>query len=153
MSCLLPGGAVLGILEDYALCGKLIPYLIGTGVILILLGFGTLRNELFDIFLERVAVLNLFGDEAEGKHPVEILNDLYFGIARRMLLECIIQDGEGQRGIEVVAESGVEFLTQGRDGGLVDLAIAGLQGGDLGQELLVGPGCISSVGFSMRSIT
>ena len=104
MSCLLPGGAVLGILEDYALCGKLIPYLIGTGVILILLGFGTLRNELFDIFLELVAVLNLFGDEAEGKHPVEILNDLNFGIARRILLECIIQDGEGQRGIEVVAE-------------------------------------------------
>ena len=76
---------------------------------------------------------------------VEIVQHEQLSGVVRLVLEHVVERGDGQRGIEVVAESGVEFLTQGRDGGLVDLAVAWLQGGDLGQELLVGPGCVVEV--------
>ena len=77
-------------------------------------------------------LISLFA-QVKAQHLVKVIKNKQFRCIVGLILEHVIQSCNGERRVEVVAERSVEFFSQNRHSIFVNLSIAGLQCGDLGQ--------------------
>jgi len=83
--------------------------------------------------------------QVKAQYLVEIIKDEQLRRVVGLVFEHVVQCCNRKRGIQIIAERGVEFLAQCGHGSLVDLAVAGLQRSDFRQQLLIRSGSIVKV--------
>ena len=153
---MLPLGAAGDIGDLDALCFQLVANAVGFGEVFGLLGVVARldlrcdRRIVIAILAEDgirargrllrcIALADLIGlfAEVKAQNFIKIVQNEQLRCVVGLVLEYVVKSRNGQRRVEVIAERGIEFLTQRRDGSFVNLAVAGLQRGDLRQELLI----------------
>ena len=76
---------------------------------------------------------------------VEAVQDGQPGGSVCLGLEGVVESGDAQGGVQIVAHLGAEFFPVLRQDRLVHRAVGGVQGGDFGDQLLERPGGVVQV--------
>ena len=83
-------------------------------------------------------------DKAQAQHTVKVRNGGELGRVIGLVLEHVIQRGDGEGGVEVVVHRGAELLLHRGHGLGVSFAVAGLERGDAVWRALLNAACALS---------